>query len=72
MLSAHVPPFWQGLGWQPSFVAHPAPPYPNGHVVVVVAAVDVPVLLDVVVEVDVVVRVLLEVDVAVTVVPTVL
>ena len=64
MLSAHVPPFWQGLGWQPSFVAHPAPPYPNGQVVVVVAAVDVLVLL------EVVVRVLLEV--AVTVVPTVL
>ena len=40
--------------------------------VVVVAAVDVLVLLDVVVEVDVVVRVLLEDDVAVTVVPTVL
>ena len=72
MLSAHVPPFWQGLGWQPSFVAHPAPPYPNGQVAVVVAAVDVLVLLDVVVEVDVVVRVLLEDDVAVTVVPTVL
>ena len=54
-------------------MAHPAPPYPNGQVVVVVAAVDVLVLLDVVVVVAVVVRVLLDVDdVAVTVVPTML